>query len=183
MRRRYARVVGWLDRRLIVLGLTMLAVSGGAYLLFQSLPAGFLPEEDQGNFFAREASLPDVTSLTPTESIVGRIGKVMRKNKGVEHVVELSGFDMIGGISEPNAGTVIAILKPWGERGSNTAQAIIDALKGPFNSIPAATVTAFNPPAIPGRCWSRSTARRPRCSECHRPTSTTPWRLISARTT
>jgi multidrug efflux pump subunit AcrB len=47
---------------------------------------------------------------------------------------------------------VIAILKPWGQRtgAGMSAVGIIAKLQQAFNAIPAATITAFNPPAIPG---------------------------------
>src|SRR6185437_1936370 len=55
------------------------------------------------------------------------------------------------GAQEPNAGSVIAIMKLWAERGPDEAiLSVIAKLAPVFNAIPSAQIVSFNPPAIHG---------------------------------
>jgi multidrug efflux pump len=149
-RRRYGYGVAWLSRRLLVTGVAILAVCAGSYSLLRSLPSAFLPEEDQGYFFIN-VQLPDAASLTRPQAVVDQVGRMVRATDGVSDVIELSGFSLLGG-GQSNSGAVIAILKPWSERNTpeTRVQGIIARLRGPLAALPYATVTAFNPPSIPG---------------------------------
>jgi hydrophobe/amphiphile efflux-1 (HAE1) family protein len=151
MRDGYGRTVGWLARRL-VLGLAGLAaVFVVAWLLFAGLPGAFLPDEDQGYFYAN-VQLPNGASLIRTQQVLDQVGQMVRETPGVAHVVELAGYSLVGGTQEPNAGSLIVILEPWAQRSSASTQVagIIAALQQRFNVIPAAQIVAFNAPSIPG---------------------------------
>ncbi len=150
-RDRYASVVAWLGRRLLVGFAALACVFGAALLAYRAIPQGFLPTEDQGYFFIN-IGLPNGAALVQTEKVVGEVGAKLRATPGVANAIELSGFSLINGTQQPNAGAVIAILKPWGQRGGAalSATGIIAGLQQVFNAIPAASITAFNPPAIPG---------------------------------
>ncbi len=146
----YGRSVRFLSRRLL-LGIAGVLVSFAvAYLLFVRTPSGFLPEEDQGYFFINVAG-PEGASLERTQAVVHDIGQLLLKTPGVAHAIELTGFSLVSGAQEPNAGSVIAIMKPWGERGrSESIPAVIARLQPVFNAIPSAQIVSFNPPSIPG---------------------------------
>ena len=150
-RNRYGTAVGWLSRRLVVSIVALVAVCAGAYGLLRVLPSAFLPAEDQGYFFVN-VQLPNAASLVRTQDVVDRVAKMVKDTDGVADTIALSGFSLISGTNQSNAGSVIAILKPWGDRGTadTQVQGIINKLRGPMAAIPSATVTAFNPPAIPG---------------------------------
>lgn len=151
IRGRYGGTVHWLGRRLVVAGLGLAAVFVGAFLLFVHMPTAFLPQEDQGYFFVN-VGLPNGAALVHTEQVVERIGRLVRGTPGVADVIDLSGFSIVSGIQQPNAGAVIAILTPWSQRkgAAMSSLGIIRRLQGQFNAIPSANITAFNPPAIPG---------------------------------
>ncbi len=150
-RDRYAGVVGWLGRRLLVALGALGCLFAAAYFAYAFIPQGFLPTEDQGYFFVN-IGLPNGAALVQTEKVVSDVGKTIRATPGVSDAIELSGFSLINGTQQPNAGAVIAILKPWGQRSGAglAATGIIGKLQPVFNAIPAASITAFNPPAIPG---------------------------------
>jgi hydrophobe/amphiphile efflux-1 (HAE1) family protein len=150
-RDKYAGVVRWLGRRLVIGFAALGCVFGAAYLAYSLVPEGFLPTEDQGYFFVN-IGLPSSAALVQTEKVVSDTGAKIRATAGVADAIELSGFSLINGTQQPNAGAVIAILKPWGQRtgAGMSAVGIIAKLQQAFNAIPAATITAFNPPAIPG---------------------------------
>ena len=150
-RDRYAGTVHWLARHLLLTFAGLGAVFAAAYVLYSLVPSGFLPNEDQGYFFVN-IGLPNGAALVQTEKVVDQIGQMVRKTPGVSDAIELSGFSLVSGTQEPNSGAVIVILKPWGQRttAGSDVQGIIGRLQGEFNAMPAASVTAFNPPSIPG---------------------------------
>ncbi|HTW69031.1 MAG TPA: multidrug efflux RND transporter permease subunit [Acetobacteraceae bacterium] len=146
----YGNTVRIMSRHLLLSCLALAAVFGLSYLLFSRIPSAFLPSEDQGFFFVN-VQTPNGASLARTNAAIDQVGKILLKTPGVAHVIELGGFSLIAGANEPNAGSVIAIMKPWDERGSNeTVNAIIARLAPVFNAIASADVVSFNPPAIHG---------------------------------
>jgi multidrug efflux pump len=150
-RDRYGGLVRWLGRRLTVGCLALGCLFIAAYAAYDIVPQGFLPTEDQGYFFVN-IGLPNGAALVQTEKVVDEVGQKIRATAGVTDAIELSGFSLINGTQQPNAGAVIAILKPWGQRkgAGLSALGIIGKLQQQFNAIPAASIAAFNPPAIPG---------------------------------
>ena len=149
VRDRYGDLVGWLSRKLVV-GLSIFALLAvGAFLLVRSLPTAFLPSEDLGYFFVN-IQLPNAASLDRTEAVTNELSEQLRATPGVDHVITIAGFSLLSGAAS-NVGVQIAILKPWSERPADqTVDAILARLRPQLAAMPRATVTAFNPPAIPG---------------------------------
>ncbi len=146
----YGRTVRFLSRWLLVAAGGIIAAFAITYFVFQATPSGFLPSEDQGYFFVN-VQMPNGASLGRTQNVVHEVGQLLRKTPGVAHAIELSGFSLVAGAQEPNAGSVIAIMQPWGQRGASEAiSAVIAKLAPTFNAIPSAEIISFNPPAIPG---------------------------------
>ncbi len=149
-RNRYTKVVGVLSRRLIVTTIGMMAVFGATYFVFEGTPTAFLPAEDQG-FFMLNVQLPDGASLGRTSSVVDRVASMLRKQPSIAHTLEITGFSVVSGSQESNGALVIAIMKPWDERGADeSVPAVIRAMKPKLDAIPSADIVGFNPPAIPG---------------------------------
>ena len=146
----YGRVVHVLSRRLAIGSLALLAVFGASYLLFTRTPTAFLPSEDQGYFFVN-VQAPNGASLERTQAVIEQVGQILLHTPGVAHAIELGGFSLIAGAQEPNAGSVIAIMKPWAQRdASETVAAVIAKLAPIFNAVPSADIVSFAPPAIHG---------------------------------
>jgi len=146
----YGRTVNLMSRHLLVSSLGIAAVVGFSYLALQHTPTAFLPNEDQGYFFVN-VQTPNGASLGRTSAVVNRVGEILRRTPGVAHAIELSGFSIVAGAQEPNAGSVIAIMKLWAERGPDEAiLSVIAKLAPVFNAIPSAQIVSFNPPAIHG---------------------------------
>ena len=84
--------------------------------LFQSLPTGFLPNEDQGAFFV-SVRLPDGASTERTDAACAQDRRrSSAKLPGVDTYFVLGGLDIATRTSNSNVATVIATLKPWDER-------------------------------------------------------------------
>jgi hydrophobe/amphiphile efflux-1 (HAE1) family protein len=124
-------------------------LTAGAFLLLRGLPTAFLPAEDQGYFFVN-VQLPSAAALTRTEPVMDRVAAMVKETPGVADTIAVSGFSILSGQGS-NVGLVIATLKPWAERGDDqTVDAILNRLRPQFAAMPQATITAFNPPSIPG---------------------------------
>lgn len=146
----YLGMLKRLGRRLLLVSAMLVAVLGGIYALFRTLPTGFIPAEDLGYFFVN-VQLPNAASLERTESVLGEVVRIVGETPGVAHGISISGSSMVGG-GGSEAGMVIVSLKPWGERrtAAESAAGIIAHLRGRFAELPAANIAAFSPPAIPG---------------------------------
>ena len=143
----YVRVAEKISRvRAIALG-GVLAAMVVVVLGFMSLPAGFLPDEDQGFFFLN-VQLPDGASLSRTERVMEQARGVIMAQEGVEDVICISGFSLLAGTADTNAAFGIVILQRWGNRPH--LNAILQNLQPALNAIPSASIMAMGPPAIPG---------------------------------
>ena len=142
----------FLIRRGVVAVLALLVavtlLTGG---IFKQLPAGFLPAEDQGAFFA-SVRLPDGASTERTDAACRKIENVIGKLPGVDKYFVLGGLDIATGTSNSNVATIIATLKPWDERTTKDTQldAILARAQRGFASVPEAFTFAFGLPPILG---------------------------------
>ena len=121
-------------------------------LLGKRLPAGFLPNEDQGYFFVN-VQLPDASSLQRTDAVCKRIEEILGKTEGVEYVTTVAGYSLLSGASAPYTGFYFVSLKPWHDREAEEQQvgAIMQRVNAAFRAeIPEANAFAFPPPAIQG---------------------------------
>ncbi|NJK54556.1 MAG: efflux RND transporter permease subunit [Pleurocapsa sp. SU_5_0] len=119
------------------------------YFLYNSIPTGFIPEEDQGYFYTI-VQAPDGVSLNYTQDIMEQIGNKLDEVEDVESYFALSGFGFDGNGS--NRGFAFTKLKPWDER-RDTEQsiyAILGRLNASFQSITGARALAVNAPPVRG---------------------------------
>ena len=147
----YGRIVAFLVR-LYPLPLAILgACFVGAYMLFTSLPATFLPEEDQGALFL-DIQLPDAASLDRTRSIMAQVQDALLASEGVSDVISIAGFSLLQGTLVPNGGFAVASLDPWDERTAPDLQlgSLLGKFRAQFAAVPGANIVVFAPPAIPG---------------------------------
>ncbi|WP_375397782.1 efflux RND transporter permease subunit [uncultured Sphingomonas sp.] len=149
-RDRYADGVQAANRRwgrsLIVYAL----IFAGMALLFARLPAGFLPDEDQGVMFA-QVVMPAGSTAAQTEAAMAIARKhfMVDEKANVDGFFSISGFSL-GGIGQ-NVGTAFMRLKPWDDRdgADNNAQSIANrAIRSLAQAVPQAKVIAFAPPAV-----------------------------------
>ncbi len=148
---RYLSSVKFLARRSALALLALLVFAGFAGLLFKHLPAGFLPDEDQGAFFV-SIRLPDGASTQRTDAATRKIEDIIGKLPGVASYFVLGGLDIATGTSNSNVATIITTLKPWDDRKSKDEQltAILGRAQGQFATVPEAFTFAFGLPPILG---------------------------------
>ncbi len=83
---RYLAGVGMMIRRSALALLALAAFWGAGAWLFHKLPAGFLPEEDQGAFFI-SVRLPDGASMDRTDIATRKIEEAVTKIPGVSKLL------------------------------------------------------------------------------------------------
>lgn len=120
-------------------------------LLFDVLPTGFIPEEDQG-YFIVSYELPEGASLERTIAVGRRIDETLRAMPGVAGTLVLNGLNLISNVNQENAGVAFAPLTPWEKRTTPETQinALIREAQRRFAAFPDAIIVAFNAPPIPG---------------------------------
>ncbi len=128
--------------------LVFLLVIGVGVILFLRLPGSFVPPEDQG-FLYGSVQLPDGATLERTSKATAAVQELIRGNAGVENVLIINGFDLIGGGNKTNAATMFIPLKRWEER-TDSAQQIAADISQRGRSLPDGIAFAFNPPTIRG---------------------------------
>ncbi|MBV8564317.1 MAG: efflux RND transporter permease subunit, partial [Methylobacteriaceae bacterium] len=114
-------------------------------------PQSFLPEEDQGAFFAA-MRLPEGASINRTEGVVRQVEDIIKPIPGVEGVLSVVGYDFIDGLAASNQAFFVIRLKPYEQRTdpSQSAGAIINKLRPQLGAVQQAVVFPFNLPPIIG---------------------------------
>ncbi|MGH9666116.1 MAG: efflux RND transporter permease subunit, partial [Bryobacteraceae bacterium] len=148
---RYLGGVGFLIRRSAFALVALVAVYAGAGWLFKSLPGGFLPDEDQGVFFAA-MRLPDGASIHRDERAASQIEDVMRHTPGVDLITTFGGMDFVTTTNNSNVATIFATLKPWDQRKTpeTSFQSILGHAQRGFFGVRDGFTFAFGLPPILG---------------------------------
>ena len=147
----YSAVVRRLVRLAIWGVVAVVIVVAATAGLFRLTPQGFLPEEDQGAFFAA-MRLPEGASINRTQAIVEEVENTVHPIPGVAGVLSVVGLNFIDNFAASNQAFFVVSLKPYAERTSpaQSAGAIIAALRPRLAAIPGAIVFPFNLPPIIG---------------------------------
>jgi hydrophobic/amphiphilic exporter-1 (mainly G- bacteria), HAE1 family len=145
---KYRNLLGLIvNRRTITYGM-LLFFCVGTYFLNGSLPSGFIPNEDQGMFYA-VIQTPPGSTLERTNQIAEKLQKTAESIDGVKSVSSLAGYEILTEGTGANSGTCLINLKSWEDR-TKSAQEIIQELEEKSKDIPGATLEFFQPPAVPG---------------------------------
>src|SRR5207249_1502813 len=83
-----------LVRRSILTILIVAAVAVGAGLFGGALPAGFIPEEDQG-IFGVNVTLPPAASLERTGNVLSQVEQILTKTEGVDSFSTIGGYGVV----------------------------------------------------------------------------------------
>jgi HAE1 family hydrophobic/amphiphilic exporter-1 len=132
---------------MIVLFLAGLGATG---YMYQHVPTGLVPQEDQ-NYFIVVVQSPPGASLSYTTNVSKQAEQILRADPDVFGTFAVPGFSLSGG-SSSNYGLVFAPLKPISEREGkgHAASDIVARVSPKLFGVPGAIVVAFEPPAISG---------------------------------
>jgi hydrophobic/amphiphilic exporter-1 (mainly G- bacteria), HAE1 family len=149
VRSAYARTVSaTLHFRLLAAGVFVLALLA-TWGASKKVPAGFVPEEDQG-YFIVAIQTPEGASVDATSEVAKTVERILQAQPEVNNTFSLSGFSFVG--NAPNKGVVFVPLKPYADRKGKEhgASAIIERVRGPLMGITDGFVLPFAPPPIQG---------------------------------
>lgn len=144
---RYVALLGHLVDRRVFTFVILAAFSYGVFHTQKSLPAGFIPNEDQGQIYAI-VQTPPGTTLERTNQVSRELQDIARHVPGVESVSSLAGYEILTEGRGSNAGTCLINLQPWSRR-RHTVRQIIEELEHHTHDL-GARVEYFEPPSVPG---------------------------------
>ena len=123
---------------------------------FKTLPASFVPNEDQGYVLA-QIIMPDATSLDQTVLMANHVDKLFADNPAVANRTAITGYSLIDSQYKTNMSTFFVTLKDFKERYSSTeralkenAKAVLTTLSQQVKELNRGLVIPIAPPAIPG---------------------------------
>jgi len=148
---RYAGGVSFLLKRAVVGIAGSLIIVGLAVALYQRVPGGLVPNEDQGYVFLVTA-LPPAASLSRTREVTAKASEALMQNPAVANVVTFSGFDLLSLAQKTNSGISFVTLKDWSERKDpkQDARNLAPSLSALNANFKDGVVIGFNPPPILG---------------------------------
>ena len=134
--------------------LTLILVAGvavGAGLFGKVLPAGFIPDEDQG-IFGVNVQLPPGASLERTSVVLKKVEDILGKTEGIESFQTIGGYGAVTNTYQSNYGSQFVRLHPWEERQVEAlkVKGIMAILQRQFAAIPEAIIFPFNIPTLAG---------------------------------
>jgi HAE1 family hydrophobic/amphiphilic exporter-1 len=147
----YVRIASIFTRRvaLALVAIAGVAVSAGG--LGSTLPAGFVPDEDQGIFLIN-VQLPNASSLERTDKVVSQVEAILAKTEGIDSCNAIGGLGMLTNSFNSNYASFFCRLDPWEERHSDELhlKGITKKLGRELAQIPEAIAFPFAPPTISG---------------------------------
>ena len=146
---RYTAFTPTLMRHVARTGLFVAVVLGAIFVVWRKLPAGFLPEEDQGYVMVM-VSTPEASSLQVTRKAMTDADAVIRSLPEVASTSFAAGFNMMAGIASTSSGIIFVKLVDYSDRklsAMQIAQKLTDEL---YVAVAGAECYAFIPPSIPG---------------------------------
>jgi HAE1 family hydrophobic/amphiphilic exporter-1/multidrug efflux pump len=146
---RFLDGVGFLLRHALLSLIAFLGIIALSVFLFLRVPGSFVPSEDQGYIFGA-VQLPDGATLERTRGLAESVSKIAQAEPGVQNVMAINGFDLLGGGNKTNAATMFIPLKHWDQRRDAPAARVAAAIAQKGAALRDGMVIAFNPAAIRG---------------------------------
>lgn len=135
------------SNKLVTLPL-LLILCAIAFFVNNTVPSGFIPEEDQGMIYA-VIETPPGSTIERTNKVAHELLDIAEKEDGVESVSSLAGYEILSEGTSANSGSCLINLKSWKDR-KHSAKEIIDDLQNKCKAITDADIEFFQPPSIPG---------------------------------
>ena len=122
---------------------------GATYLVYKSVPTGFVPDEDQG-WFMITVQAPQGASTAYTINGIREIEGILSHVKEVIGAFSVVGFSFTG--NGPNKGMIFLNLAPIDQRNrpGQSADAVVNGLRGPLMGLSDVQAFPFLPPSISG---------------------------------
>jgi hydrophobic/amphiphilic exporter-1 (mainly G- bacteria), HAE1 family len=145
---RYKTLVSAIVNRRVVTFVTLVLFCVGTWALSKSVPSGFIPNEDQGIFYAIIITPPGST-LERTDDVANQLQKVAATIPEIKSVSSMAGYEILTEGTGANSGSLLINLKDWNER-KRSLDEVMKALEEKAKDIKGASIEFFPPPAVPG---------------------------------
>ena len=134
--------------RYVVLALFFAGLAA-TYVVYKTVPTGFVPDEDQG-WFMITVQAPQGASVEYTSDAMRGVEAICAKEPDIIGAFSVVGFSFSG--SGANKGMVFLNLKNIDKRKGeqNSAAAVVNRLRGPLSQLTEVQAIPFLPPAISG---------------------------------
>jgi HAE1 family hydrophobic/amphiphilic exporter-1 len=128
--------------------LALLIFCLGTWGLGKILPSGFIPNEDQGTFYA-SITTPSGSTLERTKAVVNEVQKSCLGVDAIQSVSSLAGTNILSDGTGATYGTCLINLKDWDNR-TESVDDVIAIIEEKTKHIKDAKIEFFPPPAVPG---------------------------------
>ncbi len=151
MNDKYKRSLGFLVRKKWITVIGLAVFTGITILLFQTTPAGFIPNEDRGIIMA-DLTMPPGTTLEKTEKTVKQLDSILDSMDIVEARMNVVGFSLLNSVNGGSYGFTVIKLKDWKDRkeANQSVDAVVGELFGKTAGFKDARVLFFTPPSVQG---------------------------------
>lgn len=151
MNEKYKRSLGLLVRKKWITVVGLVVFTGITILLFQTTPAGFIPNEDRGIIMA-DLTMPPGTTLEKTEKAVKQLDSILGSMDIVEARMNVVGFSLLNSVNGGSYGFTVIKLKDWKYRkeANQSVDAVVGELFGRTAGFKDAKVLFFTPPSVQG---------------------------------
>ncbi|MFV8370127.1 efflux RND transporter permease subunit [Flavobacterium sp. LB2R40] len=145
---KYQNALSHIVNRRTITFIVLIGFCVGTWVISSNVPSGFIPNEDQGMFYAI-IQTPPGSSLERTNSVAEKLQKIAETVEGVQSVSALAGYEILTEGTGSSTGTCLINLKDWNDR-KNAVQEVMAELEEKAKNIPGANIEFFQPPAVPG---------------------------------
>jgi HAE1 family hydrophobic/amphiphilic exporter-1 len=145
---RYQKLLRLIVNRRVITFALLIGFCAGTWMMSGAVPSGFIPNEDQGMFYA-VIQTPPGSTLERTNQVSEKLQKIAEEMDDVQSVSSLAGYEILSEGTGANTGTCLINLKSWEDRKHNVQQ-VMSELEEKAQAIPGATIEFFQPPAVPG---------------------------------
>ncbi|MGH8119529.1 MAG: efflux RND transporter permease subunit, partial [Gammaproteobacteria bacterium] len=149
-KRLYVRIISRIIYWPVFMLLLFAGLIGSTVYLYQRVPGGFIPQQDQG-YLIGAMELPKGASLERTNEVLLRANDILLQHPGVKNIVSFAGFSGATFSNSSNAGAMFILLKPFKERTrEQSAKIVADQLWAQLNQIQDAQFFVIDPPPVRG---------------------------------
>jgi HAE1 family hydrophobic/amphiphilic exporter-1 len=145
---KYQKLLSYIVNRRLITYSALLLFFLGTWGLGKILPTGFIPNEDQGTFYA-SITTPSGATLERTKAVVNEVQKSCLGVEAIQSVSSLAGTNVLSDGTGATYGTCLINLKDWDKR-KESVDEVISIIEEKTKHIKDAKIEFFPPPAVPG---------------------------------
>ncbi|MFN5495598.1 MAG: efflux RND transporter permease subunit, partial [bacterium] len=102
LRDHYGNIIHWFGRHWYIVAAVFVVAVGAIGIMLARTPSAFIPNEDQGYYFAA-VQLPPGASLPRTLEVSETVRKHIAEDPAVENVLQIEGFNFLTGTQQTNS--------------------------------------------------------------------------------